>query len=357
MEGAAPLRTPRGDPATDGRSADHAGVSGRLDAQLLTSRACPPMGRGVTVLDTPGALAGAREPHVEPYDFRRPLTLVREHARHLEMAFGRLARQFGTQLTARLRAVTSLELEGIALHTYEEYIGALPTPTAMVLCTVEPTRQTGVLQLPVAATMVWVDYLFGGDGRGDDRPGRELTEIELTLVRELLEHALADMEYAFAGITRLGLQIRTVQYNPQFVQAAAATDAVLVATFRLRVGEREDALTLMLPGEHMVSALQVADGVVASTPEDRRKAEIAHADVASAVATVPVEVGVRFTPVTVQPRDILTLAVGDVLPLTHPSTEPLDVVVDDVVLAKAAIGSHGPRLACRVVAVTEENRA
>ena len=353
MEGAAPLRTPRGDPATDGRSADHAGVSGRLDAQLLTSRACPPMGRGVTVLDTPGALAGAREPHVEPYDFRRPLTLVREHARHLEMAFGRLARQFGTQLTARLRAVTSLELEGIALHTYEEYIGALPTPTAMVLCTVEPTRQTGVLQLPVAATMVWVDYLFGGDGRGDDRPGRELTEIELTLVRELLEHALADMEYAFAGITRLGLQIRTVQYNPQFVQAAAATDAVLVATFRLRVGEREDALTLMLPGEHMVSALQVADGVVASTPEDRRKAEIAHADVASAVATVPVEVGVRFTPVTVQPRDILTLAVGDVLPLTHPSTEPLDVVVDDVVLAKAAIGSHGPRLACRVVAVTE----
>ena len=357
MEGAAPLRTPRGDPATDGRSADHAGVSGRLDAQLLTSRACPPMGRGVTVLDTPGALAGAREPHVEPYDFRRPLTLVREHARHLEMAFGRLARQFGTQLTARLRAVTSLELEGIALHTYEEYIGALPTPTAMVLCTVEPTRQTGVLQLPVAATMVWVDYLFGGDGRGDDRPGRELTEIELTLVRELLEHALADMEYAFAGITRLGLQIRTVQYNPQFVQAAAATDAVLVATFRLRVGEREDALTLMLPGEHMVSALQVADGVVASTPEDRRKAEIAHADVASAVATVPVEVGVRFTPVTVQPRDILTLAVGNVLPLTHPSTEPLDVVVDDVVLAKAAIGSHGPRLACRVVAVTEENRA
>ncbi|GEA85851.1 MULTISPECIES: flagellar motor switch protein FliM [Cellulomonas] len=312
----------------------------------------------MTVLDTaPGAPAGAREPQVEPYDFRRPLTLVREHARHLEMAFGRLARQFGTQLTARLRAVSSLELEQIALHTYEEYVGGLPTPTAMVLCTVDPTRQTAVLQLPVAATMVWVDYLFGGDGRGDDRPGRELTEIEMTLVRELLEHALADMEYAFAGITRLGLEIRGVQYNPQFVQAAAATDAVLVATFRLRVGEREDTLTLMLPGEHMVHALQVADGVVATSPEDRRKAMVAHADLATAVAAVPVEVGVRFAPVTVQPRDVLTLAVGDVLPLTHPSTEPLDVVVDDVVLAKAAIGSHGPRLACRVVAVTEENRA
>jgi len=312
----------------------------------------------VTVLDAPApGSARAREPHVEPYDFRRPLTLVREHARHLEMAFGRLARQFGTQLTARLRAVSQLELEQISLHTYEEYVASLPTPTAMVLCSIEPSRQTGVLQLPVEATMVWVDYLFGGDGRGDDRPGRELTEIELTLVRELLEHALADMEYAFAGIIRIGLGVRSVQYNPQFVQAAAATDVVLVASFRLRVGEREDALTLMLPAEQMIAALQVADGAVATNPDDRRRVELAQAELVQAVAGVPVEVGVRFAPVTVRPRDVLALEVGDVLPLSHPSTEPLDVVVDDVVLAKAALGSHGPRLACRVVAVTEEIHA
>lgn len=312
----------------------------------------------MTVLDTaPGAPARTREPLVEPYDFRRPLTLVREHARHLEMAFGRFARQFGTQLTARLRVVSQLELEQIALHTYDEYVSLLPTPTAMVLCTVEPNRQTGVVQLPVATTMVWIDYLFGGDGRGDDRPGRELTEIELTLVRDLLQHALSDLEYAFAGITRVALEVRSVQYNPQFVQAAAASDAVLVATFTLRMGEREDTITLMLPAEQMIAALQVADGTVAASPEDRRRAEVAHADLGRAVAAVPVEVAVRFAPVTVQPRDVLALTVGDVLPLTHPSTEPLDVVVDDVVLAQAAIGSHGPRLACRVVAVTEENRA
>jgi len=310
----------------------------------------------VTVLDTPAAPARTREPQVELYDFRRPLTLVREHARHLEMAFGRFARQFGTQLTARLRVLTQLEFEQVALHTYDEYVSLLPTPTAMVLCTVEPTRQTGVVQLPVAATMVWIDYLFGGDGRGDDRPGRELTEIELTLVRELLQHALADLEYAFAGITKLALDVRGVQYNPQFVQAAAASDTVLVATFTLRMGERTDVLTLMLPGEHMVAALQAADGSIAASPEDRLRAERAQVDLARAVGDVPVEVGVRFTPVTVQPRDVIALAVGDVLPLTHPSTEPLDVVVDGVVLARAALGSHGPRLACRVVSVTEENR-
>ena len=61
-------------------------------------------------------------------------------------------------------------------------------------------------------------------------------------------------------------------------------------------------------------------------------------------------------PEVIHPRDVVHLAVGDVLPLSHPSTEPLDVVVDGVVLARAAAGSHGSRLACRVVTV-EENPA
>src|SRR6218665_274717 len=85
----------------------------------------------------------------EPYDFRRPLTLPRDHARHLEMAFERFGRQFGNQLTARLRAMTYLTLDDLSLHTYDEHVNMLPTPTALVLCTVTHTRQTAMLQLPV----------------------------------------------------------------------------------------------------------------------------------------------------------------------------------------------------------------
>jgi len=147
-----------------------------------------------------------------------------------------------------------------------------------------------------------------------------------------------------------------VQYNPQFVQAAAATDAVLVASFTLRVGEREDAVTLMLPADTLLAQLRAADGPVARTEDERTAAEQIAADLERGMQDVPVEVAVRFAPVVVHPRDVIDLAVGDVLPLSHPSTELLDVVVDGVVLARAAVGSHGSRLACRVVTV-EENAA
>ena len=183
----------------------------------------------------PAATSRRRNAVPEPYDFRRPLTLSREHARHLSMALQRFARLWGTQLTTRLRALVQVSFEDVTLQTYDEHVASLPTPTALFVLAGERGRGTALLQIPVPVTLVWVDYLFGGTGLGDDREGRELTDIETTVVRDLLGHALADLSYTFAPIMPLELSVRSVQYNPQFVQAVAASEPVIVTTFALRV--------------------------------------------------------------------------------------------------------------------------
>lgn len=297
-----------------------------------------------------------RRTHVpEPYDFRRPMTMAREHARVLEMAFETFARQWGNQLTARLRAMAQVTLDGLSLTSYDEYVRTLPGTTAMMLCTIEQTRQTAVVQVPVHTTMVWIDYLLGGPGTGDPREDRELTEIELTLLRGVMQAALGDLGYAFSALAPLDVTFRAVQYNPQFVQAVPASDAVLVATFQMRVGEREDLATVMFPAELLLGAVRQADGSNGRSSEDQRAHEAALADLEAAVEDVPVQVAVRFAPVVVRPRDVVGLAVGDVVPLSHPSSQPLDVVVDGVVLARAAAGNNGSRLACMVVTVEEKH--
>ncbi len=317
------------------------------------------MSTGVTVQQTAQAPARSRRrTHVpEPYDFRRPMTMAREHARVLEMAFETFARQWGTQMTARLRVLSQVTFDGLSLRTYDEYVRSLPPTTAMVLCTVEQTRQTAVMQFPVGTGMVWIDYLLGGPGTGDGATeSREFTEIELTLVRTLLQATLSDLTYAFAALQPLDVTVRSVQYNPQFVQAAPASDAVLVSSFTLRVGEREDAATFMVPAELLLSALRVNEGAGGRSPEDQRVHDAALVDLEAAVQEVPVEVSVRFAPVIVHPREVVGLAIGDVLPLSHPQSKPLDVVVDGVVLARAAAGNSGSRLACMVVTVEEKPR-
>ncbi|MCG2798900.1 MAG: flagellar motor switch protein FliM [Cellulomonas sp.] len=300
----------------------------------------------------PRQRSGTVEPKL--YDFRRPLTLAREQSRRLEMAFERFARMWGTQLTSRLRVPYTVVSDQLVLRTYDEYVSTLPSPTLMVLCQVEQTRQVAAVQIPVATAFVWVDYLFGGTGIGDDRE-RELTDIEFTVVRDLLQRALDDLGYTFASVVPLTVDVRSVQYNPQFVQAVGASEPVVVASFKFTVGERHDVATLMLPADLMLTepASDAPDADRAA--EQARVRAQARARLETSVQGVPVEVAVRFAPSVVHPRDIGDLKVGDVLPLAHPASQPLDVVVDGVVLARAAAGSHGSRLACQVVTVEEQN--
>jgi flagellar motor switch protein FliM len=308
-----------------------------------------PVAQGAAV---PRQRSGTVEPKL--YDFRRPLTLAREQSRRLEMAFERFARMWGTQLSSRLRVPYTVVSDQLVLRTYDEYVSTLPSPTLMVLCQVEQTRQVAAVQIPVATAMVWVDYLFGGTGIGDDRE-RELTDIEFTVVRDLLQRALDDLGYTFASVVPLTVDVRSVQYNPQFVQAVGASEPVVVASFKFTVGERHDVATLMLPADLMLTEPASGEPDADRAAEQARVRAQARARLETSVQSVPVEVAVRFAPSVVHPRDIGDLKVGDVLPLGHPASQPLDVVVDGVVLARAAAGSHGSRLACQVVTVEEQN--
>ena len=313
----------------------------------------------MTVSSAPQATASTRrkrggEP--ELYDFRRPLTLAREHGRVLEMGFETFARQWATLLTSRTRVVAAITLESVELRTYDEFVRPLPSTTLMILCQVEQNRSTAVLQIPVDAGMVWIDYLLGGPGKPLGDTERELTEIEWSLLGELVQHALHDLSYAFTSVTPLELHAKSVQYNPQFVQAAAASEPVLVATFDVELGGRTARTSLMIPAEVLLAPLRAGEAADARSGDELRAHRTALSALADQVREVPVVVGVRFAPLTITSGRVEALTVGDVVPLGHRSDRPLDVVVDDVPLARAALGSNGSRLACMVV-TSEESHA
>jgi flagellar motor switch protein FliM len=289
----------------------------------------------------------------ELYDFRRPMTLSRDHARALEMAFETFSRQWGTQLTSRLRIVSNVALESVSMLSYDEYVRSLPEMTTVLLCTVEQTRSTAILELPLPLVMTWVDFLLGGPGRVDESSLRELTEIELTLVKDLLRHVLANIAYAFAGVMPLDVSIRSVQYNPQFVQAAPASEPMIVATFSVHMNETEMSATFAIPADVMLAGLRAGEDLDARSDEERDAQRNAHELLTHSVREVPVDVSVRFTSRVVHPRDVVELSVGDVVPLSHHTSTPLDVVVGGVVMARAAAGTNGNRLACMVVTVEE----
>jgi flagellar motor switch protein FliM len=281
---------------------------------------------------------------VEVYDFRRPTTLTREHSRLLELALETFARQWGTQLTAKVRMISRVTCEQIIMETYDEYASSLPAVTTMILCSLEGMDARAVIQFPAVAALTWVSYMLGSN-HPQVVEERKFTQIELALVRRLFDDALEDLRYSLGPLLEKGISIASIQYNSQFAQAAATADLMIVATFAIRVGDSSTTATLAIPAPALLP--QLGQPMIPPATGNTRD------QVAAQLGWVPVDVALSLTPVFVKPSRVLDLAVGDLLNIPHPEHRPLNLTVDGETLARAAVGANGARLACVVVEATD----
>jgi flagellar motor switch protein FliM len=307
----------------------------------------------VTLLDqtAPGALGAARTQaarQVEVYDFLRPTTLAREHSRVLELAFETFARQWGTQLTAKVRVLSQVTCEQVLMTTYDEFAASLPATTAMVLCPLEGASAKAVIQFPSASALGWVTHMLGGNPAGQNLPERKFTPVEQALVRRLMDDALEDLRYSLGSLLVAPISVGGFQYNSQFAQAAAKSDLMIVAAFEIRVGEAAAPATLAIPAEVLLPQLGEANPTQATAG--------ARELIDQQVAAVPVDVSLQFLPARVLPSAVLSLQVGDLVPLPHPAHRPLDVTVGGEPIGRAAVGANGSRLA-GIIVTTEERLA
>ena len=282
---------------------------------------------------------------VEAYDFRRPTTLAREHSRVLELAFETFARQWGTQLTTKIRAGSAVVTEQVTMATYDEYATSLPASTAMVLFSLNGQESKGVIQFPAEAALFWVTRMLGGTSTAAIRD-RKFTQIEHALVKRLMEDALEDLRYSFGSLLAEAPAIQGIHFNSQFAQAAATNALMIVATFTVRVGENSWGATIAMPAEVLVQQLgsnQLSD------------AGAAPAQLRAQVGKVPVEVALALVPLPVTPHTILNLTVGDVLTLPHPTSRPFDLTVGGKPIALAIGVTHGSRKAGLIVTTEETN--
>lgn len=288
----------------------------------------------------------ARQQTVDVYDFRRPTTLPRQHSRVLEVAFETFARQWGTQLTAKVRIKSSATLENLSVQSYDDYAASLPPVTSMILCSIEGSESRLVLQFPASAALGWISRMLGG-AADTVFPERKFTQIEHALVRRLAEDGLEDLRYSLGSLLAAPLAMEVIQYNSQFAQAAAPGDLMVVAAFNVKVGEIKSAATVAIPAEVLLPGLGAVNPTVpAADAEALVRAQVGH---------VPVDVSVRLTPTPVTPAQIMGLAVGDILPLPHRENSPFHVTVGGTRLATAAPARHGSRAAA-VIVTTEENQ-
>ncbi len=285
--------------------------------------------------------ASADTARAEPvrYDFGRPAALSREHTRALAGAFDAFARLWAMQLTSKARLRAHISVEKVTLETYDEYVSTVPATTTLVLCAAEDTDDRAIIEFPVSTALLWIVKMLGGDA---NRPleTRALTPIEQALLRSLMDETLAHLRGSLGGLLPDELAVTAVQYNAAFAQVVSAQDLVVVARFSMRLADRTEVASIALPAAVLLARLS-----------DTASATHALADpdaVRLHVEETPVELTLRLASRSMRPDEVLDLSVGDVIALPHGDDRPLHLAVGDHIVATAAVGANGARLACVV---------
>lgn len=296
-------------------------------------------------------------PKGEPqtFDFRRPSTLSREHVRTMQIVQETLARGITTTLASSLRAVAQVSITNIEQRPYDEYIQALPNPTLLAMVTMKPLSGVSLLQVPLEVAYAITELMMGGNGSGN-QPRRAMSDLELTLIRGVLEQTLPEWRVAFEPIANIDAVIAGLESNPQFAQIAAPTDMMVIVSFELKIEGVTGEMTLCMPFSGLQPHLEALTNANRMGDDSSEKMRKLREQLTATINEAGVSAAAVFRPAVANSSQMMHLAVGDVLVLNHPTGMPLTLETGGVPIFDVTIGRVNRQLGLQVVGRVPQER-
>ncbi|POR04714.1 flagellar motor switch protein FliM [Alkalispirochaeta sphaeroplastigenens] len=251
---------------------------------------------------------------IKIYDFKRPDKFSKEQIRTVSIMHETFARLTTTALSAQLRSLVQVHVASVDQLTYEEFIRSIPNPTTLGVINMDPLKGSAILEIDPAITFSIIDRLFGGQGEGT-KVTRDLTDIETSVMEGIIVRILGNMREAWSQVIDLRPRLGQIETNPQFAQIVPPTEMVVLVTLETKVGEIEGMMNFCIPYltiEPIISKLS-AQYWYSSV---RRGATTENLNILrERLSTIAVPLVVEIGSMDLTVRDVLSLAVGDVIRL------------------------------------------
>ncbi len=287
------------------------------------------------------------------YDFRRPSKFSKEQIRTLQVIHDNYSRILGNFLSAYLRVPVQIQLASVSQVTYEEFVFSLPVPTLVTIFNMNPEMGDAMLETNASFVFPLIDIVFGGEGRVSKQT-RELTDIEITVMRNINNRLLDNLRYVWEDIVSLTPKVEAMDTNPQFNQMFASTETVALLTFSTQILDSQGLINLCFPYitlEKIMPRL-TAQYWFRQTPQET--SDIHARTVLKQLEKVDVELSAVLGRVTVTLDDFLQFQEGDIIQLSQQEGEDLEIYVEDELMFKAQPGAYGQNVAVQITGWAQE---
>ncbi len=291
------------------------------------------------------------EQRIRPYDPSTQHRIIRERLHGLDLINERFARQFRISLFNLIRRNADITVESMRYQSYSNFSRNLPVPTNINLVNMQPLRGTALVVFPPNLVFMVVDNLFGGDGRFLTRSeGREFTSTEQRIIRRLLTLATDAYQDAWKSIYPLQISYLRSEMQAKFANITSSPNEIIVNTsFHLEVGSMASDFQICFPYS-MIEPLRDMLTNPSSDSQNQRDGSW-NRRMAGEIRHTEVQLVADFVAVPSRIGEVLSLKIGDVLPIELPET--VTAKVDGVPVMECAYGSLDEHRALRILRIID----
>lgn len=304
----------------------------------------------------PGALKEEEEKNrVRTYDFRRPIKLSKEYINTLHMIFENFSKLAGNLLSTQVRTNVNIKIGAVEQLSFDEFIRSTPNPTLMGIFRSKPLSGTQIFEINPVFCQQAIELMCGGfesKYNGHMSKKEKFSDIELSLLEELVHSILKSYMAAWSEIIDIDTVLDSIETNPQMIQNMSPNEPVILTSFTVEIFEEKSFINLCIPYmsiENIMEKLSFKNWFDYEKESVEENKEIISQRLMSSDLNLEVSLGKSIITI----NDFLQLEKGDILQLDMNTNAPLKMYVEDKLHFLVKPGVFNDKLAVQVLQYIE----
>lgn len=297
-----------------------------------------------------------KEKKVKKYDFRRPDKFGKDQLRTLEIIHENFSRLLNNFLSGYLRTYIEVDVLSTQGMTYSEFSNSVSNPAILGIVKFSPLDGQIIIDIAVDVAFAMIERVLGGAGKsGLLKEARALTEIEMVLLKSIMNKFINLLKEPWGNIIELKPKLENIETNSQFAQIVSPSESIALITFNLKIGDVEGMVNIAIPHYVIEPILpNLTSKLWFQSNLKKQLTDVERAALNNQIEKANLDVKTIIGRSSLLVEEFLGLQVGDVIILNSKVSDELEVFVDKELKYFGQPGMKNNRMAVRITRQAEE---
>ena len=192
-------------------------------------------------------------PKVKIYDAKKPAKFSKENIGVIQQIHEIFSRLTAVSIQAQTHLPCSMQILSVDQITYQEFIRSIPNPTTLSIINLDPLKGSGLIEISPEISYAILSALLGNtnlkqiDYDFTLLKTRELTDIELLVMEEMIVRMLGNLRESWSNILDLRPRLGNIETNPVFSQIVPPEEMCVLVTIEVQLGEIDSVISIIFP--------------------------------------------------------------------------------------------------------------